>query len=133
MRLGFRRNSFARIAGRARIMRKRAIASTVPAAANARDIPRKSICFQCLGYLVLKNETKPQRLFIESYVRMMLEQNVPELTHTQNDHYTYRITSKDEKYPQAWKFAEIALTYAEDACRISNVEFERGKKVFKRG
>ena len=94
---------------------------------------RQTDCFQCLGYLVLKNETKPQRLFIESYVRMMLEQNVPELTHTQNDHYTYRIISKDEKYLQAQKFAEIALTYAEDACRIANVEFERGKKVFKRG
>ena len=107
--------------------------SSKPSPAQRLAQIRQTDCFQCLGYLVLKNETKPQRLFIESYVRMMLEQNVPELTHTQNDHYTYRITSKDEKYPQAWKFAKTALIYAEDACRIANVEFERGTKVFKRG
>ena len=42
-------------------------------------------------------ETKAERLFIESYVRMKLEQE-PDLHHIQNDHFTYKIIGKDEKY-----------------------------------
>ena len=41
---------------------------------------RQTDCFQCLGYILLENDTKPQRLFVESYARMMVEKEIPELT-----------------------------------------------------
>ena len=92
---------------------------------------RRDDAFQCLGYLILKGETKAERLFVESYTRMQMER-VPGLEHTQNDHYLYKIESKDRKYPQAYEFANIALNHAMDACRMINVSFELGTKTYKR-
>lgn len=89
--------------------------------------------FQCLGYLLFSGETKSERLFIESYVRMKLDQECKELSHTQNDHFTYTIESKARKYAQAQEFADLALKYAQEACALANVKFEIGKKVYKRG
>lgn len=94
---------------------------------------RQSDCFQCLGYLLLKEETKAERLFVESYVRMMMERKVPQLQHTQNDHYTYRIESKERKYEQAQEFADIALDLAKEACRMAGISYQVGTKVYKRG
>ena len=39
---------------------------------------RQTDSFECLGYLLLENDTKPERLFIESYVRMKLDQTFAE-------------------------------------------------------
>lgn len=94
---------------------------------------RRDDCFQCLGYIILKNETKAERLFVESYVRMMVERRLPELTHTQNDHYLYRIESKERKYAQAQEFANAALAIAIEACEFAHINYEIGKKVYKRG
>lgn len=92
---------------------------------------RKDDAFQCLGYLILKGETKAERLYVESYTRLKMEQ-VAGLTHTQNDHYLYKIESKERKYAQAQEFANTALNYAMDACRMINVSFELGTKIYKR-
>ena len=94
---------------------------------------RQTDCFQCLGYILLENDTKPQRLFVESYARMMVEKEIPELTHTQNDHYTYHIESKERKYEQAQEFADLALKFAIQACEIAGISYKVGTKVYKRG
>lgn len=94
---------------------------------------RQTDCFQCLGYLLLKNETKAERLFVESYVRMMMERRLPQLQHTQNDHYLYRIESKERKYEQAQEFANIALELAQEACKMAGISYQIGTKVYKRG
>lgn len=88
--------------------------------------------FQCLGYIVLIDETKAQRLFVESYVRMMMEQ-VDGLTQVQNDHFTYQIENKETKYEQAQNFANLAIAYAEQACKIANIDYKVGTQKFKRG
>ena len=84
--------------------------------------------FECLGYLILKNETHTQRLFIESYSRMMMEKE-PELTHIQNDHFTYEII-KGHKAAQAQAIANKALSYAITACEMAEVEYEMGTQIF---
>lgn len=84
--------------------------------------------FECLGYLILKNETRTQRLFIESYSRMMMEKE-PELTHIQNDHFTYEII-KGHKTAQAQAIANKALSYAITACEMAEVEYEMGTQIF---
>lgn len=88
--------------------------------------------FMCLGYLVLKGETKAERLFIESYVRVKMAQE-PDLHHIQNDHFTYKIISKDEKYSQAYGIANRALNYAMEACQMQGVKYSLGTKTYKRG
>lgn len=84
--------------------------------------------FQCLGYLILKRATKAERLFIEGYARMFMER-VPELTNIKNDHFVYDI-AKGCKYEQAYAFANKALGYAMEACKIAGVEYEVGTQVF---
>ena len=85
--------------------------------------------FECLGYLILKNETLSERRLVESYVRVMMER-VDGLTQTQNDHYTYVISGN--KYEQAHEYAEIALAYATAFCEQLGIEYERGTKKYKR-
>lgn len=84
--------------------------------------------FECLGYLILKDETRTQRLFIESYSRMMMEKE-PELTHIQNDHFIYDII-KGHKKTQAQAIANKALSYAIAACEMAGVEYEMGTQTF---
>ncbi len=93
---------------------------------------RQKDSFECLGYLLLDGDTKPERLFIESYVRMKLDQTFAELTHTQNDHYTYAIESKERKYTQAQEFADAAIKFAIEACEIANVKYKVGTRKYKR-
>ena len=87
-------------------------------------------CFQCLGYLILKNETKAERMFIESYARLQVERQTI-LEHTQNDHYLYRI-EQGKKYEQAQGYADLILQFAMDACNLIGVEYEIGTKKMKR-
>ena len=94
---------------------------------------RQYDAFECLGYLLFENDTKAERLFIESYTRMMLEKHCSSLEHTQNDHYTYKIESKNRKYEQAKEFADLALQFAKEACEMANVSYKVGTKVYKRG
>ena len=94
---------------------------------------RQTDCFECLGYLLLEDDTKAERLFIESYARMMLEKHCPMLIHTQNDHYLYKIEGKGRKYAQAQEFADLALHFAKEACKIAGVKYTVGTKVYKRG
>lgn len=93
---------------------------------------RQTDSFECLGYLMFENDTKPERLFIESYVRMKIDQAFAELTHIQNDHYTYKIESKERKYAQVQEFADAAIAFAIEACKIANVEYKIGTKKYKR-
>lgn len=93
---------------------------------------RRTDCFQCLGYLILHDETKSERLYVESYTRMMMEKH-PALTHTQNDHYLYTIESAERKYAQAQEFADLALQYAKEACKFAGIKCEVGKRTYKRG
>ena len=93
---------------------------------------RRTDSFECLGYLLFENDSKPERLFIESYVRMKMDQVFDELTHTQNDHYLYTIESKEEKYNQAQKFADAALDFAKEACEIAKVKYKVGTRKYKR-
>lgn len=89
---------------------------------------RQSDSFQCLGYLLFENDTKSQRLFIESYVRMKMSEKYE---HTQNDHFLYTIR-QGEKYEQAYEMAREALSYAEEACELANVKYKYGKRQYKR-
>lgn len=90
---------------------------------------RQSDSFQCLGYLILINDTKPQRLFVESYVRMKLESIG--LEHTQNDHFLYAIRS-DGKYEQADEIAKKSIDFAIEACKIAGIQYKIGKRKYKR-
>ena len=92
---------------------------------------RQSDAFQCLGYIIIKGETKAERLLVESFVRERMEK-VPALTHTQNDHFLYRIESKERKYEQAQEFAELALLYSMKMCETLGLTYERGTKTYKR-
>jgi hypothetical protein len=89
---------------------------------------RRTESFECLGYLLLQDDTKSERLFIESYVRMKLDQTSAELTHIQNDHFTYTIKSKARKNAQAQAFADAAIKFAIDACNIANVNYKIGTR-----
>ena len=93
---------------------------------------RQTDSFQCLGYLLLKNETLAERRYVESYVRMMMEKTHPELTQVQNDHFTYTI-DPTRKYEQAQAYAETALRYAMQCCDENKISYEIGTKVYKRG
>lgn len=93
---------------------------------------RQTDNFECLSYLLLEGDTKPERLFVESYVRMKLDQTFTELTHTQNDHFTYTIESKARKRTQAKKFADEAIKFAIEACKIANVKYKIGTRKYKR-
>lgn len=84
--------------------------------------------FECLGYIILKDETRTQRLFVESYSRMMMEKE-PNLTHVQNDHFVYDI-KKGHKKAQAQTIANKALGYAIRACEMAGVEYEMGTQIF---
>ena len=57
---------------------------------------RQNDCFQCLKWLQMFNDTRSERLFVESFVRMEMSR-LEGLEHTQNDHFLYRIISKEEK------------------------------------
>ena len=85
--------------------------------------------FQGLAYLVLKGETKSERLFVESYVRMKFEKFYKQ---TQNDHFLYTI-EKGRKYEQANEMSEQAIALAIEACEIAGINWERGTKTYKRG
>lgn len=94
---------------------------------------RQNESFECLGYLLLNNDTKADRLFIESYVRMKMEHYYLELTQVRNDYFAYTIKSADTKYTQAQKFANTALNFAIEACKMTNVKYKIGTKTYKRG
>jgi hypothetical protein len=91
---------------------------------------RKNEAFECLGYLVIK-ANKIERLFIESYVRLMLARENQELTHQGNDHFIYTII-KGFKKEQSTRYAENALMYAEQACRFIQIEYKREYKRYKK-
>ena len=95
-----------------------------------RQIQQKD-CFQCLGYIELIGETHAERLFVESAVRLYLSK-LSDLTHTQNDHFLYKITSKEEKYSQAETIAKLALTYAKNVCEENGIRFREGTKKVSR-
>lgn len=84
--------------------------------------------FQLLGYIVMQGESKPQRLFVESYVRLKMSEHYK---HTQNDHFLYSI-EQGAKYEQAYAIAKEALAYAEEGCAIANVQYTYGTKTYKR-
>lgn len=88
--------------------------------------------FECLGYLCLEGETKAERLFIESYARMKLDQTFSELFHIQTDHFGYIIESNERKYPQAQAFADAAIKFAIEACEFTNVKYKVGTKKYPR-
>jgi hypothetical protein len=93
---------------------------------------RQKETFMCLGYVILKGDTKADRLFIESYVRAKLSKE-EDLTHIQNDHFLYKIKGNDEKYTQAYGIANRALNFAMEACKMQNIEYSLGTKTYKRG
>ena len=88
-------------------------------AQREKEIKRQE-SFKVLGYVLLFNETRAQRLYIESYVRMKLEQE-RELTHVKNDHFLYDI-KKGCKEKQTTHFLHLALDYAIEACQIVGVD-----------
>lgn len=89
---------------------------------------RQTDAFQCLGYLLFINDTKPQRLFVESYVRMKMAE---QYEHTQTDHFLYTI-EQGNKYGQATEMTKQALTYAEEACKIAKVQYKYGTRTYTR-
>lgn len=91
---------------------------------------RRTDSFQCLGYISFEEDTKADRLYIESYVRMKLAR-VEKMENVQNDHFLYDI-QQGHKYEQANAIAEKALQYAIDACEEIGLAYEIGTKTYKR-
>lgn len=77
--------------------------------------------YDCLGYLLLKDETVAQRLFVESYVRLKLEQQATYLKHTKLDHFYF-----NEAEPVESMLNEI-FAYAQEACKMAQIKYKRGK------
>ena len=92
---------------------------------------QRTDCFQCLGYIQMIDETYAERLYVESTVRLYLSK-MPGLTHIQNDHFIYRIISKEEKYSQAEAIAKLALNCAKNACKEKDIRFKDGTKKISR-
>ena len=80
----------------------------------------------------LTNASKPERLAVEAYVRLMMDRNFPELTHTQNDHYLYQMADREHKYTQVQVFADAAINYAITACEMYQIAWKMGTKKYKR-
>lgn len=87
--------------------------------------------FQCLGYLILKNESYAERLFIESYVRLKMSQEQG-LIHCGNDYFKYLMTTNNKKADQAYSIADLAMHYAIEVCQMQNIEFTIGKRIYSR-
>ena len=98
-------------------------------AARLANIKRKEH-FQCLGYVILKNETRAERLYIESAIRLYMEragfQNVG------NDHFSYEI-QQGCKYEQAEKMAKQVINWIVEICNQFHIEYEIGNRTYKRG
>ena len=62
----------------------------------------------------------------------MKMEKIEGLEHTQNDHFLYTITSKEEKYSQAQNLAKIALDYAIEICEFAKIEYTIGTNLPKR-
>ena len=91
---------------------------------------RRDEHFEGLKYIVMKNVSHAEVLYVESYVRLMMSK-VPGLSNIKNDHYTYTII-KGEKYNQANTLADLAMCFAKQACLEIGVKYEEGKKKYKR-
>jgi hypothetical protein len=87
--------------------------------------------FECLGYLILTEESYAERLFIESYVRMRMSQE-SNLTQQGNDYFRYSIQSGN-KNPQAKTLGELALHFAIEACQMQGICYTLGTKKYTRG
>jgi len=87
--------------------------------------------FECVKYIVFENETKSERLFVESFVRMNLDR-IAGYTQTKNDHFNYTIT-KGHKKEQAYIFANLAIDLAKQACEIAGIKYTDGNKKYKKG
>lgn len=78
----------------------------------------KNFCL--LRSLELPNATKPERLTVESVVRLALERDGYQ--HLQNDHFSMAI-NKDSKADIYNTFADKAIAYAVQACQQYNIEY----------
>lgn len=87
--------------------------------------------FECVGYIKFENASKAERLYVESYVRLMIEKNLPDFEHTQNDHFIYSIDG--DKKQQIEQFKNKAFEYAIKACEFAGIKYEIGTKQYKRG
>lgn len=87
--------------------------------------------FDCLRYLVFEDDTKAERLFIESFVRLNLERTIG-YTHVENDHFEYLI-EKGHRKERAMIFADTAIDFAKQACEIAKVKYTEGTKKYKKG
>ncbi len=92
---------------------------------------RRKEHFEGLKYLTLLNTTHAEVLGVESHVRLMMSR-VPGLEHIEDDHFEYTII-QNEKYKQAYTYADLAMTFAKQACQMYGIEYEEGKKKYKRG
>lgn len=90
---------------------------------------RQSAPFYLLGYLELKNLTKPQIECVEAEVRKELEKHC-ELTHIKKDHFVYKMTIAKEKYYQAQCYADLAMYYAKRYCDSQGFVYKQGTKNY---
>lgn len=88
--------------------------------------------FECLGYLILTEETHAERLFVESYVRMKMSQ-MQNFQHKGNDYFLYSMQSGKAKSPQAHSIADLALNFAIEACQMQGIIYTIGTKKYSRG
>jgi hypothetical protein len=76
--------------------------------------------FNLLGYIYLPNSTKAQRLFVESYVRMKIEQNDNIFfQHCKLDHFYFTLNNGD----MLTAFKIKALAYALEACELAKINY----------
>lgn len=80
--------------------------------------------FCLLQYIALPNATKAERLYVESFVRLNLERDG--YTHTQNDHFIFPM-SKDSKTELYNAFANNAIRYAVQACKLFGIDHSEPK------
>ena len=91
---------------------------------------RQGDCFQCTGYLLLKNDTLSERRALEALVRLAMER--AGFKQVQNDHFLNNI-EQGRKYEQAAEITGFVMAEAVKACEYLGIQYEVGAKKYKRG
>lgn len=77
-----------------------------------------------LRCLKLNNDTKAQRLFIESYVRLKLSEYYKNLGNDYFLYYSQNILNPEFRNSEAIEISNKAIRFAEECCTMINLNYE---------
>lgn len=89
--------------------------------------------FACYHYLIMRNTTKPERLMVESYVRMKLDREFNQFTHEGNDHFTIKCKNPVQRQKAMTEFSVRALALAVECCELYGLDWEIGTRRYTTG